>query len=102
MANTLIPGRLEAQFEKTAKKKAKIMREEDKLYAKFDNCCSDQMIREAFESISKMGKPKHQKQAEELKQKYDDGSFGFSDAFALNNLYKAVGKNATNKENDDD
>lgn len=80
-----------------------MMREEDKLYDKFDNACSDQMIREVFESILAQGKPKQQMKAEELKSKYESGSFGFDEALALNDLYKTIGKQEiTNKEVDDD
>lgn len=109
MANTLIPGRLETKFQSAAKKKARINKQqreqakkESELYAKFDSCCSDEMIREVFESISKRGKPRHQKEAESLLEKYEDGEFGFSEALALNELYKVVEKGESNKEIEDE
>lgn len=107
MANTLIPGRLESKFHSAARKKAKLMKQEKKqvkreeeLYAEFDSYCSDEMIREVFDSISKKGKPGHKKKAGKLKKRYEEGKFGFDEALALNELYKIVGKSAFNKEDE--
>lgn len=102
MANTLIPGRLESQFEALARKKSRITQQENKLVEKFDACTDPEIIKEALESIIEFGQPKQINQAKCLKERYEMGNFLFDDVWELNKLYRTVGKCLSNKENEDE
>jgi hypothetical protein len=99
MANTLIPGMLEWEFNTLSAVKAKVADRERILVERFNKKAGDQTIREVFELIEKLAKPYEKLAVIRIKERYEAAEeLEFDDINLLNGLYKACVACLPNKE----